>query len=88
MTSTKAAETIPIAPNHCMMVIVSSGSKIDAVIMATITSDIIKILTRPGNNICDTLNITINPGDKMNMDQIAAVGKEILIFAIVGNGSI
>ena len=47
-----------------------------------------RIPTRPGNNIVDILNTIINDGARINIDQIAAVGKITLIVVMLGNGSI
>ena len=54
------------------------GSKIAALIIATTTSDIVKIPTRPGNNSCDTRKVTQKHGSKITMDQTAAVGKVLV----------
>lgn len=56
--------------------------------IATITSDIIRIETRPGYNIFEAIKTNIKPGAKINTDQIIAVGKAILITIISGKGSI
>ena len=43
-----------------------------------------RIPTRPGNNIVDILKTTINAGARINIDQIAAVGKATLIAVMLG----
>ena len=74
-TSSKPADTMGTAPIHCNTAIFSPGSNIDALNIATTTSDIVSIPTRPGNKICDTLKIIKKPGNIITIDQISAVGK-------------
>ena len=73
-----------IAPSHWISAIVSSGTKIEALMIATITSDIISIPIRPGYNILEAKKRTIKPGAKINVDQSNAVGKAVLIISISG----
>ena len=68
-TSINPAPTIANAPNHCKVIIFSAGIKSEALIIATITSDIIRSPTRPGNKTCDTLNIIMKLGKKIKTDQ-------------------
>ena len=58
-----------------------------ALIIATTTSDMVRIPTRPGNNIWDTRKIMQKQGKKITMDQNAAVGKAVCIIAKSGSGS-
>ena len=74
-TSINPAPTIANAPNHCKEIIFSVGIRIEALIMATITSDIIRSPTRPGNKTCETLNIIIKLGKKTKTDQTIEDGK-------------
>ena len=75
------------APTHCINNIVSSGTRMVALIIATITSDMVKMPTRPGNNICETLKIMQKEGSMINMDQKAAVGKAAFNIVKSGSGS-
>ena len=84
-TSIRPANKIANAPSHCINIIVSCGTRMAALTMATTTSDMVRIPTRPGNNNCDTLKIMQKQGRKMTMDQKAAVGKAV--FIIVKSGS-
>lgn len=55
--------------------------------MATTTSDIVKMPTRPGNSNWETLKKIIKQGNKITMDQKAAVGKAAFIIVKSGRGS-
>ena len=76
------------APIHCQIIIFSEGTRTDALVIATMTSDIIKIPTRPGNKNCDTLKIIMNPGNKIITDQNKEDGSIEIIREISGNGSL
>ena len=75
------------APTHCKPAIFSLGSNNEALNIATTTSDIVRIPTRPGNSICDTLNMTIKPGNITTTDQTSAVGNASLNRLNAGAGS-
>ena len=76
-----------MAPTHCINIIVSCGIRIAALIIATTTSDMVRMPTRPGNSICEILKIMQKQGRKITMDQKAAVGKAVLIITRSGSGS-
>lgn len=76
------------APIHCCTSMGSSGNKIAELIIATTTSDIVKMPTRPGNNSCDTLKIIQKQGSRRTIDQIAAVGKAVFNMVISGSGTL
>lgn len=86
-TSTSPASKIAIAPTHCINNIVSSGTRMAALIIATTTSVMVRIPTRPGNNNWDTLKMIQKQGKKITMDQKAAVGKAVFNIVISGSGS-
>ncbi len=67
-TSAKAERIIAAAPSHCSGAICSSGKRIEALMIATKTSDIIKIPTRPGNRICEMMKINRTDGSKTNTE--------------------
>ena len=71
-TSAKADAIIAAAPSHCSGAICSSGKRIEALMMATKTSDIIKIPTRPGNRICEMVKISKTEGSKTKTEVINA----------------
>ena len=85
--SISPANKIANAPLHCIHTIGSSGSKIDALIIATTTSEIVKIPTRPGNNSCDTRKMIQKHGSMIMIDQTAAVGKALVTKVISGGGA-
>ena len=74
-TSINPAPTIANAPSHCKVIIFSAGIRSEALIIATITSDIMRSPTRPGNKTCETLNIIIKLGKKIKTDQTIDDGK-------------
>ncbi len=78
---------IAIAPTHCINNMLSSGTRMEALIIATTTSDMVRIPTRPGNSNWDTLKIIQKQGKNIKMDQKAAVGKADFIIAKSGSGS-
>ena len=84
LTSITPAPTIAIAPNHCLSIIVSDGSSNEALMIATITSDIIRSPTRPGNKYWDTLNIIIKLGRKTIIDQKSDDGRMVSINDMLG----
>ena len=86
-TSMSPASRIAIAPTHCINNILSSGTRMVALIIATTTSDMVRIPTRPGNNSWETRKIIQKQGKKITMDQNAAVGKAVFIIVKSGKGS-
>ena len=74
------------APSHCSGAICSFGSKIEALIIATKTSDIINIPTRPGNRICEMTKINNSDGSKTNTEVTNANENPACKLAISGLG--
>ena len=87
-TSINPANRMANAPTHCSNSMGSSGNKIAALIMATTTSDIVKMPTRPGNNSCDTRKMIQKQGSRKIIDQTAAVGKAVFNMLISGSGTL
>ena len=67
------------APSHCIGNIFSSGIKIDAENIATITSDIIRIPTLPGDKNFAVKNIIQKLGNNSKFAQIKIVYMEFII---------
>ncbi len=67
------------APSHWIGNILSSGIKIDAENIATITSDIIRIPTLPGDKNFAVKNIIQKLGNNSKFAQIKIVYMELII---------
>ena len=67
------------APNHWIGNIFSSGIKIDAENIATITSDIIRIPTLPGDKNFAVKNIIQKLGNNSKFAQIKIVYMDLII---------